>query len=311
MIDTSMLDSKISYIPRDVSYSYELPKELLEKLPFCYDIHNAVLIWKEDGTLKGFQDLADYSVFFFPTKFDDHRWMLEIAGDSFCWGESAIEKSKKAHKVGEVLHIRVKSEKELTRFPCSRCLSSYSGTNTSILADISAHLLPCSLPIGQYKPATVYGKTNGKELWTAFVDYAKTGDKTIYELLMERTFKYGRGTSKDYFTMSTLKEVEKKMKYICKCIPEIKNVVIAPPYTTVIWWDDTKTQVKCMETDNFDPEHGFAMAVLKKIYEEAERPNAYSKWVKKWVKAGLENGEKQKKKKKAPKETKTIPWEAD
>lgn len=78
---------------------------------------------------------------------------------------------------------------------------------------------------------------------------------------------------------------------------QIKNVIIAEPYTTILWSDNTKTQVKCMDGDRFDPEHGFAMCVLKKIYEEPKKPNAYSKWLKGWVKKGVENGEKQKKKK--------------
>lgn len=88
-----------------------------------------------------------------------------------------------------------------------------------------------------------------------------------------------------------------KMDYKYHCIPKIKNVIIAEPYTTILWSDNTKTQVKCMDGDRFDPEHGFAMCVLKKIYEEPKKPNAYSKWVKGWVKKGVENGEKQKKKK--------------
>lgn len=88
-----------------------------------------------------------------------------------------------------------------------------------------------------------------------------------------------------------------KMEYKYHRIPQIKNVIIAEPYTTILWSDNTKTQVKCMDRDCFDPEHGFAMCVLKKIYEEPKKPNAYSKWLKGWVKKGVENGEKQKKKK--------------
>lgn len=88
-----------------------------------------------------------------------------------------------------------------------------------------------------------------------------------------------------------------KMEYKYHRIPQIKNVIIAEPYTTILWSDNTKTQVKCMDGDRFDPEHGFAMCVLKKIYEEPKKPNAYSKWLKGWVEKGVENGEKQKKKK--------------
>lgn len=99
------------------------------------------------------------------------------------------------------------------------------------------------------------------------------------------------------------------MKPKNKYLPEIKNVVISDPYTTILWSDGSKTQVKCMEGDAFDPEHGFTMAVLKKLMERPDKPNAYSKWVKKYVKQGLEAGEKQaarknkKAEKKAEKET--------
>lgn len=101
---------------------------------------------------------------------------------------------------------------------------------------------------------------------------------------------------KPYKKSDNLKEAF-KMEYKYHRIPQIKNVIIAEPYTTILWSDNTKTQVKCMDGDCFDPEHGFAMCVLKKIYEEPKKPNAYSKWLKGWVKKGVENGEKQKKKK--------------
>lgn len=76
-------------------------------------------------------------------------------------------------------------------------------------------------------------------------------------------------------------------------LPKIKNVVISEPYTTIMWKDGSKTQVKCMDGDQFNPEHGLAMAVLKKLMEKPDKPNAYSKWVKQWVKQGIEAGEKQ------------------
>lgn len=101
---------------------------------------------------------------------------------------------------------------------------------------------------------------------------------------------------KPYSKSNNMKEAF-KMEYKYHRIPQIKNVIIAEPYTTILWSDNTKTQVKCMDGDRFDPEHGFAMCVLKKIYEEPKKPNAYSKWLKGWVKKGVENGEKQKKKK--------------
>lgn len=76
-------------------------------------------------------------------------------------------------------------------------------------------------------------------------------------------------------------------------LPEIKNVVISEPYTTIMWTDESKTQVKCMDGDQFNPEHGFVMAVLKKLMEKPDKPNAYSKWVKQWTEKGIEAGKKQ------------------
>ena len=46
----------------------------------------------------------------------------------------------------------------------------------------------------------------------------------------------------------------------------IKKVIFHGPATIVIWDDDTKTVVKCMEGDEFDPEKGLAMAISKRIF---------------------------------------------
>jgi hypothetical protein len=48
-------------------------------------------------------------------------------------------------------------------------------------------------------------------------------------------------------------------------IPEIRKVIYNPPATIILWEDETKTVVKCCETDIYDPEKGFAMAVVKKL----------------------------------------------
>lgn len=46
----------------------------------------------------------------------------------------------------------------------------------------------------------------------------------------------------------------------------IKKVIFHGPATIVIWDDNTKTVVKCMDGDVFDPEKGLAMAISKRIF---------------------------------------------
>ena len=51
-----------------------------------------------------------------------------------------------------------------------------------------------------------------------------------------------------------------------KATPEIKKVIFNPPATIVLWFDNTKTVVKCQDGDEYDPEKGLAMAIVKKMY---------------------------------------------
>lgn len=64
-------------------------------------------------------------------------------------------------------------------------------------------------------------------------------------------------------------------------IPEIKNVIFNPPATIILWSDNTKTVVKCQEGDTYDPEHGLAMAIVKKMYGNTGK---YCEIFKKWIK---------------------------
>lgn len=48
-------------------------------------------------------------------------------------------------------------------------------------------------------------------------------------------------------------------------IPGIAKVIYNPPATIIFWTDKTKTVVKCCKNDIYDPEKGFAMAVIKKL----------------------------------------------
>lgn len=47
---------------------------------------------------------------------------------------------------------------------------------------------------------------------------------------------------------------------------QIKKVAFNGPATIVFWADGTKTIVKCMEGEEFDPEKGLAMAICKRLY---------------------------------------------
>ena len=63
-------------------------------------------------------------------------------------------------------------------------------------------------------------------------------------------------------------------------IPEIKNVIFNDPATIVFWDDGTKTIVKCQDGDEFDPEKGLAMAIVKKAYGNK---GSYCNKLKKWL----------------------------
>ena len=56
-----------------------------------------------------------------------------------------------------------------------------------------------------------------------------------------------------------------RFNYNPYCIPAIAKVIYNPPATIILWSDKTKTVVKCCENDIYDPEKGFAMAVIKKL----------------------------------------------
>lgn len=63
-------------------------------------------------------------------------------------------------------------------------------------------------------------------------------------------------------------------------ISEIKNVIFNDPATIVFWEDGTKTVVKCQDGDEFDPEKGLAMAIVKKAYGNK---GSYCNKLKKWL----------------------------
>lgn len=63
-------------------------------------------------------------------------------------------------------------------------------------------------------------------------------------------------------------------------IPEIRKVIFNDPATIILWCDGTKTVVKLMEGDTWDPEKGFAMAYLKKILGTSKLRREIKQWVK-------------------------------
>ena len=63
-------------------------------------------------------------------------------------------------------------------------------------------------------------------------------------------------------------------------LDKITNVIFNKPATIVFWSDGTKTVVKC-EHEEFDPEKGLAMAIVKKVM--ADNHGYYNEIFKKWL----------------------------
>lgn len=78
---------------------------------------------------------------------------------------------------------------------------------------------------------------------------------------------YGAYCKQDIDSVS--KMIQKQNYYL---IPGIAKVIYNPPATIILWEDETKTVVKCCETDIYDPEKGFAMAVIKKLCGNTSAP---------------------------------------
>lgn len=63
-------------------------------------------------------------------------------------------------------------------------------------------------------------------------------------------------------------------------LPKIKKVIFNNPATIIIWSDKSKTVVKCMEGDTWDPEKGFMAAYLTKILGQKRFHSELKKHVK-------------------------------
>lgn len=61
---------------------------------------------------------------------------------------------------------------------------------------------------------------------------------------------------------------------------EIEKVIFNPPATIIFWKDGSKTIVKAQPGEEFDPEKGFAIAVVKKAFgNKGKYYNTIRKWV--------------------------------
>lgn len=78
------------------------------------------------------------------------------------------------------------------------------------------------------------------------------------------------------------------MLYGVYTIPYIKNVIFNDPATIVFWKDGTKTVVKVMEGDEFDPYTGLAQAICKKALGDDYR-KVFKKWTKPYYKKKAED----------------------
>ena len=111
------------------------------------------------------------------------------------------------------------------------------------------------------------------------------------------------GTHADVITVDTIKDTFREVikiyeslvptepvyyltaKQLDRCrqtyLPWPSHVIFHPPATVVFWDDDTKTVVKCMEDEEFNPEVGLAMCFCKKAMGDG---------YKRWFKDALEKG---------------------
>ncbi len=118
---------------------------------------------------------------------------------------------------------------------------------------------------------------------TSNITYSiKTGDTYVPLTTSSTSFTTAipAGIWKDITTVSS--------KYFPPCanipyslkIPGIKKVIFNNPATIIIWEDNTKTVVKLMDGDCWDPEKGFIMAYMKKLLGVEKLRKDIKKWVK-------------------------------
>lgn len=73
---------------------------------------------------------------------------------------------------------------------------------------------------------------------------------------------------------------EKNRKKIDAFIDTIDKVYFNNPATVIKWKDGTKTVVKCQKSDTYDAEKGFAMALIKGLFDNSSYFNTiFEKWL--------------------------------
>ena len=71
----------------------------------------------------------------------------------------------------------------------------------------------------------------------------------------------------------------------------VKKIIFHDPATIIYWGDGTKTVVKCMKGDEFNPELGVAMCMLKRMLDPPSYAR-YKKHTQEYVNEYLEKQEK-------------------
>lgn len=78
------------------------------------------------------------------------------------------------------------------------------------------------------------------------------------------------------------KDAEKRKRNIIDGFSKsIKQVLFNDPYTIILWKNGEKTIVKCQDGDEYDKEKGFALALIKFIFDNT---NYFNTIFKDWVK---------------------------
>lgn len=117
--------------------------------------------------------------------------------------------------------------------------------------------------------------TEPRKLEHALENYGKRFFKEYDEY--KKAFKESREMSNVTYGAYCKQDIDSVSKMIQNqnhgyLIPGIAKVIFNPPATIILWEDETKTVVKCCKTDIYDPEKGFAMAVIKKLCGNTSAP---------------------------------------
>lgn len=122
------------------------------------------------------------------------------------------------------------------------------------------------------------------------VDVTRMSPKGIYESLASA---YSGPTRPSLDALTTFASTWLGPRYVRDHRYEIKKVIFNNPATIIIWYDGSKTVVKCGEGDVYDPEKGMAMALAKRFL--GDKGNYYEVF-KKWLPENHEDVPKKKEK---------------